>query len=121
MIETKSIFSDWNKSTPEQAYHYCKEIMKNITATNCVDEKIEIINKYHLRGITFQELKKQIETVKDLPDELTISRPSNLETDKQFDEYILAYLSLEYKFKYVSYKYDYDSRKIFIYDIKWEV
>ena len=57
---------------------------------------------------------------KNLPDELTISRPSNLETDDDFDEYISDYLSDEYGFCVNSFNYEFDMTRIYISKINWD-
>ena len=56
----------------------------------------------------------------DLPIEDEIGRPSNLETDDDFEEYISNYLSDEYGFCVNSFKFDFDTKKIYIYDIDWD-
>ena len=56
----------------------------------------------------------------DLPTEDEIGRPSNLETDDDFEEYISNYLSDEYGFCVNSFKFDFDTKKIYIYDIDWD-
>ena len=55
-----------------------------------------------------------------LPSEVEINRPSNLETDDDFDEYISDYLSDEYGFCVNSFNYEFDMRKIYISNINWD-
>ena len=58
-IEIKAFFK-WYEATPQKAYNFCKDFMnKSILTTSSEAEKIAIINKQHLRGITFEELQKQ--------------------------------------------------------------
>ena len=60
-IEIRAFFK-WGEATPRQAYNFCKDFMKNgILTTHSEAEKIKLINKSHLRGITFEELQKQFE------------------------------------------------------------
>lgn len=59
MIYIRAFFK-WQEATPEQAFEFCNSFMNNILTTHIREEKIEIINKNHLRGITFEELEKQV-------------------------------------------------------------
>lgn len=54
-----------------------------------------------------------------LPNEIEIRRPSNLETDNDFEEYISNYLSDEYGFCVNSFNYEFDMKKIYISNIDW--
>ena len=60
-IEIKSFFK-WYEVTPEKALEFCDNFMKNsIQTTHIPEERIQIINEDHLRGITYEELKKLVE------------------------------------------------------------
>lgn len=59
MIEIKTFFK-WREVTPEQAFEFCNYFMKQIMTASSQEEKIAIINKSHLKGITYEELKKQV-------------------------------------------------------------
>lgn len=59
MIEIKAFFK-WSEATPEEAYNFCISFMNSIQTTHIREEKIEMINKNHLRGITFEELEKEV-------------------------------------------------------------
>lgn len=59
MIQIRAFFK-WREATPEQAFEFCNSFMNSIQTTHIREEKIEIINKNHLRGITFEELEKQV-------------------------------------------------------------
>ena len=59
MIYIRAFFK-WREATPEQAFEFCNSFMNSIQTTHIRTEKIEIINKNHLRGITFEELEKQV-------------------------------------------------------------
>lgn len=58
-IEIRAFFK-WREATPEQAFEFCNSFMNSIQTTHIKEEKIKIINKNHLRGITFEELEKQV-------------------------------------------------------------
>lgn len=53
-------FFEWRKVTPEKAYDFCKRFMDGIQTTAIREEKIAIINEGHLKGITFEELEKEV-------------------------------------------------------------
>ena len=55
----------------------------------------------------------------DLPDEITISRPS-IEDIDEMDEYVSNYLSDNYGFCVKSFNYDFDMKELYIYDIEWD-
>ena len=55
----------------------------------------------------------------DLPTEVEISRP-DIEDIDEIEEYISDYLSDEYGFCVNSFKFDFDTKKIYIYDIDWD-
>lgn len=59
MVEIKAFFK-WGEVTPEEAYKFCVEFMKEIKTTSDRNERIAIVNKSHLRGITFEELEKEV-------------------------------------------------------------
>ena len=59
MIEIRAFFK-WHEATPEEAYNFCISFMNSIQTTHIRKEKIEIVNKDHLRGITFEELEKEV-------------------------------------------------------------
>ena len=58
-IEIRAFFK-WIEATPEKAYSFCVGFMKEIKTTSNREERIAIINKSHLRGITFEELEKEV-------------------------------------------------------------
>lgn len=55
-IEIKAFFK-WGEATPENAFKFCNEMIKTGMPNVDPDKRIERINKYHLRGITYEELK----------------------------------------------------------------
>ena len=55
----------------------------------------------------------------DLPDEDEIARV-DFDDLKEMDEYVSDYLSNEYGYCVKSFKYDFDIKKIYIYDIEWD-
>ena len=59
MIQIRAFFK-WQEATPEQAYNFCIEFMNSIQTTHIREEKIKIINKNHLKGITFEALEKEV-------------------------------------------------------------
>ena len=59
MIEIRAFFK-WVEVTPEKAFEFCNNFMKGIMTANNEEEKIQMINKDHLRGITYEELKKEV-------------------------------------------------------------
>lgn len=59
MIYIRAFFN-WREATPEQAFEFCNSFMNSILTTHIKEEKIKIINKNHLKGITYEELKKQV-------------------------------------------------------------
>lgn len=60
MIEIKAFFK-WREATPEEAYNFCISFMNDaIRTTHIREEKIAMVNKNHLRGITFEELEKEV-------------------------------------------------------------
>lgn len=60
-VEIKAFF-EWRKATKPQAYEFCISFMKGIMTASSQEEKIAIINKYHLRGITFEELEREVKS-----------------------------------------------------------
>ena len=59
MIQIKAFFK-WVDATPEKAYQFCNSFMKGIMVASNQEEKIAIINKSHLRGITYEKLEKEV-------------------------------------------------------------
>lgn len=59
MIQIKAFFK-WVEATPEKAYEFCNDFMSRIQTTHIHNERIAIINKSHLRGITYEELEKEV-------------------------------------------------------------
>lgn len=59
MIQIRAFF-EWQEATPEQAFEFCNSFMNSIQTTHIRKERIAIINKNHLRGITFEELEKEM-------------------------------------------------------------
>ena len=59
MIQIRAFFK-WREATPEQAFEFCNNFIKEIMVASNQEEKIAIINKSHLKGITYEELKKQV-------------------------------------------------------------
>lgn len=59
MIQIKAFFK-WGEATPENAFEFCNEMIKSGMPNVDPDKRIERINKHHLRGITYQELMKQV-------------------------------------------------------------
>lgn len=59
MIQIRAFFK-WREVTPEQALEFCNSFMSSIQTTHIKEEKIKIINKNHLKGITYEELIKQV-------------------------------------------------------------
>ena len=65
--------------------------------------------------------KKDLENNKlNLPREEEISRPC-IEDFNEMAEYISSYLRNEYGFCVNSFKFDFDMKKIYIYDIDWDI
>ena len=52
MIEVRGFFSDWHPATREEAVLLARFIYLNMTASSIPKEKLEIINKNHVKGIT---------------------------------------------------------------------
>lgn len=59
MIQIKAFFK-WVEATPETAYEFCNSFMKGIMVASNQQEKITIVNKSHLKGITYEELEKEV-------------------------------------------------------------
>lgn len=59
MIQIRAFFK-WREVTPKEAYDFCNSFMNSIQTTHIREEKIKIINKDHLKGITYEELMKQV-------------------------------------------------------------
>jgi hypothetical protein len=55
----------------------------------------------------------------DLPDKLEIDRP-DIDGFDEMEEYINDYLSDEYGFCTNSFKFDFDTKKVYIYEIEWD-
>ena len=58
-VEIKCFFK-WESVPKDVAYNFCEGFMKGIQTTSIREERIAIINRYHLRGITFEELEKEV-------------------------------------------------------------
>ena len=58
-VEIRAFFQ-WASVSKEIAYAFCEGYMKSICTTSDRKEKIRMINNYHLRGITFEELEKEV-------------------------------------------------------------
>ena len=58
-IEIRSFFN-WHEATKERALIFCNEMIKSGMPNIDPDKRIERINKYHLKGITYEELIKQV-------------------------------------------------------------
>ena len=52
MIEIRGFFSDWHPATEEEAALLARFIYLNMTASSIPKEKLEIINKSYVKGIT---------------------------------------------------------------------
>lgn len=58
MIEIRAFFK-WCEVTPEKALEFCDSMIKTgMPNVDTLDEKIKKINEFHLRGITYEELKR---------------------------------------------------------------
>lgn len=51
MIEIRGFFSDWHPATKEEAVLLVRFIYLNMTASSAPKEKLEIINRDHIKGI----------------------------------------------------------------------
>ena len=51
MIEIRGFFSDWHPATKEEAVLLARFIYLNMTASSVPKEKLEIINRDHIKGI----------------------------------------------------------------------
>lgn len=60
MIYIKAFFGDWQIATVQRAYEFCTQMIKTGMPNIDPEKRIERINKYHLRGITYQELEKEV-------------------------------------------------------------
>ena len=59
MIKIKAFYGDWQPATKEQTYKFCKTFIAG--AINMTQQqKIEALNKNHLRGITYEQLIKEV-------------------------------------------------------------
>jgi len=52
MIEIRGFFSDWHPATKEEAVLLARFIYLNMTASSIPKEKLETINRDHIKGIT---------------------------------------------------------------------
>lgn len=59
MIYIRAFFK-WREVTPEQALNFCNSFMSQIMTASDREEKIGIINKDHLKGITYEDLLKEV-------------------------------------------------------------
>lgn len=62
MIEFRAFFK-WREATPQEAYDFCNSFMASIQTTHIREEKIKMVNKNHLRGITYEELEKEVKNM----------------------------------------------------------
>lgn len=76
--------------------------------------------------ITSEEDRKAIkiwfgwEEEDELPTEDEIGRPGSIDSDKRFEDYICNYLESEYGAEVESFAYEFDMRRIYIYNIVWK-
>ena len=82
-----------------------------INAMDLTDEEI--------KELQLEEYISENENDLDLPTEDEIARV-DFDDLNEMDEYVSDYLSNEYGFCVKSFKYDFDTRKIYIYDIEWD-
>jgi len=54
MIQIKAFFGDWKEVTKDEAKKFVRNLESGMMCKT--KKKIEIINKNHLRGITYEEL-----------------------------------------------------------------
>jgi hypothetical protein len=54
MIQIKAFFGDWKEATKDEAKKFVRNLESGMMCKT--KKKIEIINKNHLRGITYEEL-----------------------------------------------------------------
>lgn len=70
-----------------------------------------------------KEKKKEEERAEDVEEELPtedeISRPSDIDDAEELEEYVTEYLESEYNHEVRSFNMEFDSRKIYISEIKW--
>lgn len=59
MIYIKAFFK-WHVVTVERAFEFCNSFLLNGMPNVPKEERIERLNKYHLKGITYEELMKQV-------------------------------------------------------------
>ena len=58
-IEIRAFF-EWREVTPEKAFDFCNDMLIKGMPNVDPDKRIERLNKYHLRGITYQDLMKLV-------------------------------------------------------------
>ena len=85
----------------------------------CLIDAMDLTDE-EIKELELEEYVREEEEDLDLPTEDEIGKPSNLETDDDFEEYISNYLSDEYGFCVNSFKFDFDTKKIYIYNIDWD-
>ena len=59
-IEIRAFFK-WREVTPERAFEFCNNMLATGMPNIDPDKRIEELNKNHLKGITYEELKKQVQ------------------------------------------------------------
>ena len=66
-----------------------------------------------------EEEKRAEDAKEELPTEDEIRRPSDIDDTEELEEYVTKYLESEYKHEVKSFMMEFDSRKIYISEIKW--
>ena len=85
------------------------------------DEELESCyfdGQYDSKEANIEEENEEDEE-ESLPTEEWYHRPSNVETDKEFEEYIYACLLSDYEVHPISFTYEFDNGKIYVSNIKW--
>lgn len=57
-IYIKAFFGGWKLATVEQAKKFTKSMYSGMQTVHGHDKKVELINKNHLKGITYEKLQK---------------------------------------------------------------
>lgn len=55
-IYIKACFSDWMPVTKEEAKKFCDGMISRMQSVRCLENKIKLVNKRHLKGIKYEEL-----------------------------------------------------------------
>lgn len=53
-------FWEWHEATPEQALNFCNNFLLTGMPNVPKEERIDRLNKNHLRGITYEDLLKEV-------------------------------------------------------------